>query len=126
AELILVDARAIDDRQTLAAQDAFELPALLLVVEDHRKVAREGLTPSLLDTAALEEFVEQRGAGFVHRVLTPKLLVADDDVEAGEAMQFGDVDLIEADVLTHRLGEDADEEAAVVVLLREIFGEQLR
>src|SRR5262245_22407251 len=107
----------------MAAQGAFVTPALGFVVEHGGKVAGERGTACLLDSALLEEEIEQRCARFIHDTLSPPAFLADHHVEHCRLVPTVDLDHEKADLSAALLLENSDEVAIEAVIGCDVVGE---
>ena len=70
-ELVLIEPRSAASRNAMAAERAFVMPALRLVVEDGREISGERHSTNFFDAAVFEELVEQCLSSFVNHALAP-------------------------------------------------------
>src|SRR5579885_1263606 len=74
------------------------MPALGLVIEHRREIARQRHADRFFDSAIDEELIEQCGARLIDHALAPPSFLADDRVESCPAVNDIDIDHVKADL----------------------------
>src|SRR5262249_38576810 len=86
-ELVLIEPRPAANRNAMATQRAFVMPALRLVVEDSREIPGERHASNFFDAAVVEELVKQCLTSFVHHALAPPRFLADKNIKHSPSMK---------------------------------------